>query len=267
MGAVSSGAQNKEIVMRLRVLSDLHLEHFDEGRGLPEVASDAVILAGDIHREAEGLAWAAARFADQPIIYVPGNHEFYGTSMPVLRHTLAQEAERLGIYLLDNRSLTLNGVRFHGTTLWTDFALYADEPDNDPALTEQKARWLMPDFSIIEQPAGEIFSPLESQRLHAKSLAWLEAELAIPFDGPRVVVSHHAPLAECIPPRYRGDALSPAFASHLPALMVRADLWIHGHVHEPVDMAFAGTRVIANPGGYPGEFDPPLFVPDLVIEV
>lgn len=253
--------------MRLRVLSDLHLEHFEQGRELPEVAADAVILAGDIHRTVEGLAWAAERFAGQPILYVPGNHEFYGTCMPILRRELAREAERLGIYLLDNRSLTLGGVRFHGTTLWTDFALYAELPDHDPELAEEMAMWRMPDFRIVEQPQGEIFSPAESRRLHAEALAWLDAELAAPFEGPRVVISHHAPLADCIPPGYRGDVLSPAFASHLPQLMGRMDLWIHGHVHEPVDLEVAGTRVLANPGGYPEEFDPPLFLADLVIEV
>ncbi|MCE8026574.1 MULTISPECIES: metallophosphoesterase [Halomonadaceae] len=253
--------------MRLRVLSDLHLEHFDEGRELPDVPADAVVLAGDIHRHAEGLSWAAERFAGLPILYVPGNHEFYGTSMPLLRQAMAYEAERLGIELLDNRSLTLDGVRFHGTTLWTDFALYDGEPEHDPELTEQKALWMMPDFSIIEQPEGQTFSPAESRRLHAESLSWLEAELTRPFDGPRVVISHHAPLAECIPPRYRGDALSPAFASHLPSLMGRMELWIHGHVHEPVDRVLGGTRILANPGGYPDEFEPPLFVNDLVVEI
>lgn len=253
--------------MRLRVLSDLHLEYFDDGRDLPQVSAEAVILAGDIHHQTEGLTWAAERFRGLPILYVPGNHEFYDGSMSALRQTLAAEAERLGIHLLDNRSLTLDGVRFHGTTLWTDFALYSDEPDYDPAVTEEQAHWRMPDFNIIEQPVGETFSPEESQRLHSEALAWLAAELARPFDGRRVVISHHAPLAQCIPPRYRGDVLSPAFASHLPALMGRMDLWIHGHVHEPVDQIVKGTRVLANPGGYPDEFEPPLFVPDLVIEV
>ncbi|MBB3191030.1 metallophosphoesterase family protein [Halomonas cerina] len=253
--------------MRIRVLSDLHLEHFDGGRELPEVAADMVILAGDIHRETEGLAWAAERFVGRPILYVPGNHEFYATSMPALRAELAVEAERQGVHLLDNRSLTLGGIRFHGTTLWTDFALHVDRPDHDPALIEQTARCLMPDFRIIEQPEGEVFSPAESRRLHAAALAWLEAELARPFAGPRVVISHHAPLAECIPPRYRDDDLSPAFASHLPRLMGRMAVWIHGHVHEPVTREVNGTRVIANPGGYPDEFDPPLFRPELVIEV
>lgn len=253
--------------MRIRVLSDLHLEHFDEARELPDVAADAVILAGDIHRKAEGLAWAAERFVGTPVLYVPGNHEFYGTCMPSLRAELAMMAERLGIQLLDNCSLTLGGVRFHGTTLWTDFALYAGRPGHDPMMADQAARLLMPDFHIIEQPEGEVFTPAESRRLHASALAWLEAELACPFGGPRVVISHHAPLAECVPPRYRGHDLSPAFASHLPQLMGRMAVWIHGHVHEPVARVVHGTRVIANPGGYPDEFDPPLFRPDLVIEV
>ena len=253
--------------MRLRVLSDLHLEHYEASRELPKVAADAVILAGDIHAGTRGLAWAAERFAGTPVLYVPGNHEFYGTCMPTLRRDLAEEAARLGIHLLDNRSLTLGGVRFHGTTLWTDFSLYAGEADHDPALTEARALVMMPDFRIIEQPEGEVFSPAESRRLHAEALAWLETELAAPFRGPRVVISHHAPLRGCIPPRYRGDALSPAFASHLPQLMGRMELWVHGHVHEPVDLEAGGTRVVANPGGYPDEFDPPLFAPDLILEI
>ncbi|MCG6658959.1 metallo-dependent phosphatase [Halomonas campisalis] len=253
--------------MRLRILSDLHLEHFELGRELPEVAADVVILAGDIHAGTLGLEWAAERFAGTPVVYVPGNHEFYGTCMPVLRRELEAEAARLGIHLLDNRSLTLGGVRFLGTTLWTDFALYADAPEHDPLLTEAKALGLMPDFRIIEQPQGEVFTPGESRRLHAEALSWLETELARPFPGPCVVISHHAPLADCIPPGYRGDTLSPAFASHLPQLMGRMAMWIHGHVHEPVDLDVGGTRVIANPGGYPDEFDPPLFTPDLVIEL
>ena len=54
--------------MRLRILSDLHVECFQEGRDMPDAASDLVILAGDIHRTTEGLAWAAERFAGQKII-------------------------------------------------------------------------------------------------------------------------------------------------------------------------------------------------------
>jgi len=61
--------------------------------------------------------------------------------------------------------------------------------------------------------------------------------------------------------------LSPAFASDLRALMGKMDLWVHGHVHEPVDLQVDGTRVFANPGAYPKEYEPPLFVADRIIEV
>nr|WP_252737964.1 metallophosphoesterase [Marinobacter salexigens] len=251
----------------MRILSDLHVECFREGRDLPDVAADVVILAGDIHKTAEGLAWAADQFVGQEIIYVPGNHEFYGASMPDMRDALRAEAQRLGIHLLDNDTVTLGGVRFYGTTLWTDFDLYTGQPDYDPLQTERRALAFMPDFRIIEQPAGEVFTTVESQRLHAEAIAWLETALAEPFSGPRVVISHHAPLSECIPPKYQGDSLSPAFASNLQGMMGKMDLWVHGHVHEPVDLQVEGTRVFANPGAYPNEYEPPLFVPDKIVEV
>ncbi|MBV1788229.1 metallophosphoesterase family protein [Marinobacterium sp. D7] len=253
--------------MRLRILSDLHIEHFRQGRSLPEAAADVVILAGDIHSGSSGIEWAARQFPDQPVLYVPGNHEYYGYSMPALRAELQAEAKRLGIRLLDNTSVVIDGVKFLGTTLWTDFALYADSADENAELTYAKALAVMPDFSIIEQPEGLVFTPEESQRLHRVAIRWLEQALSVPFAGPKVVISHHAPLAACIPPRYQGDILSPAFASRLSQLMGRAALWIHGHVHEPVDLECRGTRIIANPGGYPNEFDPPCFVPDLVVDL
>lgn len=187
--------------------------------------------------------------------------------MSSLREELAKEAMRLGIHLLDNQSLTLGGVRFYGTTLWTDFALYSNHQDHDPALIEEKAQRFMPDFSVIKADESNAFTIAESQRLHADALAWLDSELSLPFNGPRVVISHHAPLAECIPNKYQGDDLSPAFASHLPHFMGRMNLWIHGHVHEPVDRVVEGTHVFANPRGYPGEFAPPLFAPACILEV
>lgn len=47
--------------MKIRLLSDLHHEHFDGRRQLPEVEADVVVLAGDIHSHLEGLHWARDR--------------------------------------------------------------------------------------------------------------------------------------------------------------------------------------------------------------
>ena len=253
--------------MRLHILSDLHLEHHASGRPIPQVEADIVILAGDIHRHCEGLGWARRQFPDTPIIYVPGNHEFYDACMPRMRDKLAEEAKRYAIELLDNRAVTLNGVLFIGTTLWTDFALYSDDTAHDAAQTMALAARRMPDFRVISTAPYEPLTPQFSQQLHYQAVAWLTSALNSPWHGPKVVVSHHAPLGDCIPARYSGDRLSPAFASHLIHLMGRMDMWIHGHVHEPVDIVRSGTRIVANPGGYPHEFVPMRFKPRFTLDL
>ncbi|WP_274534676.1 hypothetical protein [Aureimonas sp. AU20] len=93
----------------------------------------------------------------------------------------------------------------------------------------------------------------------------MEEELTKPFDGPTVVVTHHAPTPRSIHPRYEGDVANPAFASDLTDLVARVgpDLWIHGHVHDSFDYRIGRTRVLANPKGYGDEnkaFDQSLVV-------
>ena len=63
--------------MKLHILSDLHLEF----SSFEPLATDAeiIVLAGDIGKGAKGVYWARSVFPDKPILYVPGNHEFYGT--------------------------------------------------------------------------------------------------------------------------------------------------------------------------------------------
>ncbi len=62
--------------MRIRVLSDLRLEFADWCP--PKVEADIVVLAGDIHVGAKGVEWVRRSFPSTPVVYVPGNHEFYG---------------------------------------------------------------------------------------------------------------------------------------------------------------------------------------------
>jgi len=94
--------------MKLHILSDLHTEFADFGP--PETDADAVILAGDIGVGLEGLRWAARHFPDRPIVYVPGNHEFYGHDI-ALTGSLKSEAPR-NISVLSDDRLVLDGVRF-----------------------------------------------------------------------------------------------------------------------------------------------------------
>jgi predicted phosphodiesterase len=108
--------------VKLNILSDLHLS-----RGaleMPENDADAVVLAGDIARPRDAIVWAAG-FA-KPVLYVLGNHEFYGGSIAGTVAELKRLCAGTGIRVLDNDELVLSGVRFLGTTLWTDFMLFGE---------------------------------------------------------------------------------------------------------------------------------------------
>jgi predicted phosphodiesterase len=247
--------------MKLHILNDLHIEFEDFAP--PVTDAEVVVLAGDIGVGMGGLRWAQARFPDRPVIYVPGNHEFYHHDTALSDEL---KAKALGhIHVLADDQVIIDGVRFLGSILWTDFALFGEA---ERFFAMQAARQRMTDFSIIRNHGGR-FTPEDAIRLHMASRDWLAARLAGPFDGKTVVVTHHAPSSRSVHPRYVRDPLTSAFASNLENLMDgdRAALWIHGHMHESFDYEINGTRVVCNPRGYAPEALNPDFRPDLVVAV
>lgn len=107
--------------MRIRLLSDLHLEQADCSP-LPG-EQDVVVLAGDIDNGSKGIEWAATHFRC-PIVYVPGNHEYDYDDLGTSRVQFADQQSP--VQVLDNGAAIIDGVRFLGTTLRTDFALYGN---------------------------------------------------------------------------------------------------------------------------------------------
>jgi predicted phosphodiesterase len=234
--------------MKIRILSDLHLEFLDWTP--PAADADVVILAGDIHTGVRGMEWARRRFPDTPVIYVPGNHEFYGGRMQDVLTALRNEAPRFRVHLLDGDEVVLGGARFLGATLWTDFALYGSAPP-ELGRAMADAKYSTNDFRVIRYGDQGLFRPEHARDIHLGQVKWLADKLAEPFDGQTIVVTHHLPHRQSIHPKYEGDPLNPCFASDLAAL-VRAPvtLWIHGHTHESIDYVVNGTRVVCNPRGY-----------------
>ncbi len=247
--------------MKLHILNDLHIEFEDFEP--PVTDADVVVLAGDIGVGMEGLRWAEVRFPDRPVIYVPGNHEFYHHDIALTDELKAQSPDQ--IHVLDNNQVVIDGVRFLGSILWTDFALFGEA---NKFFAMQQARQRMTDFSII-QNHGQRLMPEDAIRLHTASRDWLAAMLAEPFAGKTVVVTHHAPSSQSVHPRYASDLLTPAFASNLEALMDgdRAALWIHGHMHDSIDYEIYGTRVVCNPRGYAPKALSSDFRPDWVVDI
>ena len=210
----------------------------------------------------DGLQWAENRFPDRPVIYVPGNHEFYHHDIALVDELKAQAPEH--IHVLNDDQVVIDGVRFLGSILWTDFALFGEA---DKFFAMQAARQRMTDFSII-QNHGQRFTPEDAIQLHSASRDWLAAMLAEPLGGKTMVVTHHAPSPQSVHPRYARDLLTPAFASNLETLMDgdRAGLWVHGHMHESFDYKVYGTRVVCNPRGYAPALNPD-YRPDWLIEI
>lgn len=253
--------------MKLHVISDLHNEFSMHQPSPASYEADVIVLAGDIWKHARGIGWSRETWPNHRIVYVAGNHEYYGKMRLPTLSKLHIAAKECGVDFLDNDEVIIDGVRFLGCTLWTDFELFG----------MQNRRWCMidaqnhlNDFRVIHEAKGH-FSPLHSIQLHRKSVEFLKAKLDTPFAGKTVVVTHHLPSQRSVALRFAEDNLSACFASHLDYLFdgKKAQLWIHGHTHDNFDYVFNGTRIVCNPRGYvtysnTENFD---FNPSLIVEV
>jgi len=243
--------------MKIQLASDLHLEFLQldwpgERIIAPVPGADVLILAGDIANGAE----ACRLFADWPshpervpIIMVGGNHELYGHVYAPMLEKMREGAALNNIHFLENDTVVVGDTRFLGCMLWTDYELRAHLPRAQQMAYAERS---LNDHRLIRM-GRKIFTAQDALDRHMESRAWLIEELAKPWAGDTVVVSHHGPHPLSVHPRYEGDLLSAAFVSDLSAILYSSnapDLWLHGHVHDSFDYTVGRTRVVANPAGY-----------------
>ncbi|MBS4004939.1 MAG: metallophosphoesterase [Afipia sp.] len=260
--------------MKIQTFSDLHL---DVARIKPitiQEGVDLVIVAGDT---CEGVLKAfehLRRIVPMviPIVMVMGNHEYYRRFLPIELSLAREHAPSFNIHLLENTSIVIgngaatDGIRVAGATLWTDYAIFgtanvagvmnacANGMNDHRLIGWQKQPWLR-------------FRPQEAALLHHRSKAFLTETLATPFDGPTVVVTHHAPHWDSVNPRFQSDPVTGAYVSDFSTVIesYQPALWVHGHVHNSSDYRVGPTRVLANPHGY--GFENSEFNGELVVEV
>jgi predicted phosphodiesterase len=272
--------------MKALILSDLHLE-FAPFEPAPDLEFDVVILAGDIHSPAKrAVQWAVETFRGKPVVYLLGNHEYYDGRLDTTLAEARRAADGSNVHVLDGDEFVIDGVRFLGATLWTDFELAIATPEgpvSDVSRAMRVATNLLNDYALIRtadesaEPGtwrdrqGRKLQAADTLRIHKAQRAWLREKLSEPFAGPTVVVTHHAPHRGSLSTRYADDWASGAFVTELPEVFFDVPvLWVHGHTHQHFDYRVRSCRIVCNPRGYvnwSGRIENQGFDPALTIAV
>lgn len=243
-------------MVKLLIYSDLHLEN---SAFVPDPdavrEADVIVLAGDIHPGAHAVLWARQSFAQKPIVYVAGNHEFYGNEWDRTLDELRTAAQQHDVTFLEDSCAEIEGVRFLGCTLWSDFNYFGVHKQKAMRADAERN---YSDYSSIHADADPVRGCLTTElsiARHQTSLAWLARELPMGNPSNTVVVTHHYPNRNSCPVKYSNDAMTAAYGSHIDTDLIRqAGLWIHGHTHSSQNYRIGDSkryvRVVCNPRGY-----------------
>jgi predicted phosphodiesterase len=264
--------------MLIHYVSDLHLEGMQGRSDLtgvqPVDGSDVLVLAGDIVqlRQLSELERFVQPFVERkiPVLYVPGNHEYYRLSVPMPAQIRAHLQQIQGLHLLDDQSVVIDGVRFLGSTMWSPLRPVEDGID---VACDEVLQLHLNDFRMICCDDGERpMTPETMRAMHRQSWNWLRDALQVKHDGPTVVITHFVPTPAGIAPQFAGTNLNGYFVADCRELMNSdIDCWIVGHTHASFAFqdATSGVPLRCNPAGYfrHGAFENPDFDPVATVMV
>lgn len=271
----------KILLMKIQLLSDLHLETDPTFVASPIPGADLLVLAGDIGSYRQGSKLASNDFGlgsyaprngwPTPVVFVPGNHEYDNLDFDEAHERLRELCHALDIQWLERETCVIDGVRLVGTTLWTDFdALAADTDTLGVALAKRAKAFRAADFYLEKAQMRRNGAPFMAEQMREQGLAcqqWLTDALRTPFDGPTLAITHFAPTLASADPRYGVTPGTAGFCNALDALLPLADCWMHGHLHCAHDYIKDGCRVVANPLGYAKKGEQADFQPDRLWQV
>lgn len=259
--------------MKISVFSDLHTEHYPTifwyDKKIPIDAADSkyIVLAGDIGNFGNTgtiemvFEILSEQYPNKTILYVLGNHEFYGH----IYSNVIEECEKIcsrfnNVFLLENNSYIDEDekVIFIGATLWSDFKL---------ANHQEKSLYIASsiiDYSKIAIKDGNKvrnLTPNDTLNLFNKSYDYIEKQLDNEEfnDYKKVVITHFLPIKEVIDPKHTTaikDLILGAFwASDIPELVSKSDVWIYGHSHSNINLNIEfengkKVKMLSNQQGY-----------------
>lgn len=260
--------------MLLWIVSDLHLE-LTRGWDLPPVgarpAHDVMVVAGDlVTRMERGVDWLAERLDDRPVIYVPGNHEFYGCDIDRTVEKARDAARGTSIHVMQNDVCAIGGVTFVGATFWTDFALFGDV-----GLAMIRAGMAMNDYRKIRRGDYRYrLRPHDTLERNRLSRLFFAEAISTATTEKIVAVTHHGPAPEAAKAGTERNPLGSAYVnSDCARLLSGIDMWIYGHTHETRAFEAHGATVVTNAKGYgpwppqTSEWENRNFDPGYVVEI
>jgi hypothetical protein len=248
-------------MMKVRVVSDLHLECCEMGHGVPDLGEgNVLILGGDIlcarHLKSENgrLREVYLKFLERcasgfdRVLYICGNHEAYGYNYEGAFGAI-RDALPSNIQLMENDTASIGDWTFIGSTLWTDFR-------GANPLEMMEAAQCMNDYKTIRiTPKYRKMNPDDTLGFHRASKAYIVSELErLGPDAKVWVLTHHGPSYQSVAPMYRTKGIANgAYVSDLDQLILAhpaIKVWSHGHTHTSFDYAIGECRVVCNPRGY-----------------
>eukprot|EP00943_MAST-04B_sp_MAST-4B-sp1_P004087 g4087.t1 len=269
--------------LKIQIVSDLHLESRQD---LPTIKRAAPVLAllGDIgyaSRGSEGdklrqFLYTQTETFDE-VIFVAGNHEFYGTSQEegvAWIRALCEELPGNNLHFLNRDEIELQGVRILGCTLWSRI----------PNRFRRQAWSMMRDFEKIHDLAWENKLDHADDRAvmqavthgcnryyewYLRDSEWLERAIeraridtAKNMCNGIVILTHHAPLAKSeavcsLSRQMRGHIYGCEGTNNLYSSLVEFNdlcvkAWAYGHTHKCFSMRCerSGLLLVSNPAGH-----------------
>jgi predicted MPP superfamily phosphohydrolase len=230
--------------MLTRLISDLHLDFYQDSKrdqileAIP-AGNDLLVIAGDLFEVGDmgeddlRQIFVSLRAKAEKTVYVPGNHEYYGSTPANTDRVLGRACADAGVTIL-RPGVVVDAKEFKvaGSTLW-----FAERRNTD------RAKDYMNDFQQIRDFEPWVYEQNQLAR------AWVEC------CGADIIVTHHLPSNRSVPVRFRGSALNRFFVDDCEEIIrtTRPLLWVHGHTHDPADYTLGDTHVLCEPLAYPGE--------------
>lgn len=267
--------------MKIRIISDLHL---DVNADYPLKLADnktKTVVCGDVAGNFE----TASAWLDNNVkngVMVAGNHIVYNHSPHSIQYLTTQYEKCFPLTapfsFLHNSFKIIDDVVFVGGTLWTDYNLFGQEQQG---ISMWAAKRALNDFrygqynakGFYEKETEEDIQPLQPEhcvKMFAATLKKIDEVCQQFADKKIVVVTHHAPSIESMPPHYQNSTLAPSYISNLDDFILSRQnikLWCHGHIHAPADYQIGQCRVVCNPRGYVSQNENPAFAENFMVEI